>query len=168
MRKGGLAAAGVAAALLITAVPARAADPTFLTIGAGVFDIGKDETAGDFRLEYRLDKLLFIKPLIGVEATTDGAVYGYGGFNIDIYFGSRWVVSPGFAFGLFEEGDGKDLGNTVEFRSGAEFAYRFANRARLGVSVHHISNASLGDKNPGTETVFLNYSIPLGRVFTHD
>ena len=34
--------------------------------------------------------------------------------------------------------------------------------ARLGVSVYHMSNASIGDKNPGTEVVSLVFSWPLG------
>jgi hypothetical protein len=129
-------------------------------------DLDKDP-AGWFSLEYRSDlKLLIVKPLVGIAASTDGAVFGYAGFNIDLYFGRRWVLSPGFAVGAFEEGDGKDLGNTVEFRSGAELAYRFNNRARLGISLHHISNASLGDRNPGTEILLLNYSIPFGYAFS--
>ncbi|MEE9139295.1 MAG: acyloxyacyl hydrolase [Alphaproteobacteria bacterium] len=150
-----------------TAREASADDPSFLTMGAGIFDVFDDDTAGYFRLEYRSDARLlsFIKPLVGISISTDGAVYGYGGFNIDLYFGRRWVFSPGFAVGAFEEGDGKDLGNTVEFRSGAEIAYRFANRARLGLAFHHISNASLSDRNPGANVLVLTYSLPFGYVF---
>ncbi|MBT5810587.1 MAG: acyloxyacyl hydrolase, partial [Rhodospirillaceae bacterium] len=61
--------------------------------------------------------------------------------------------------------DGKDLGNTVEFRSGVELAYRLDDRARLGVAFHHISNASLSDNNPGTETLTLTFSLPLDNLF---
>ena len=52
----------------------------------------------------------------------------------------------------------------MEFRSSLELAYRFDNRARLGLSFYHLSNASLDDNNPGTEVFSLNYSIPLGRT----
>jgi hypothetical protein len=155
-------------AALALAAPERAAadDPSFLTTGIGVFDIDDDETAGLFEIEYRTDlRLWFIKPLVGAFVTTDGSFYGYGGFNIDLYFGRRWVFSPGFAVGGYAEGDGKDLGHTIEFRSGAELAYRFSNRARLGVGFHHISNASLDDRNPGTEILAITYSIPFGYVF---
>ena len=92
--------------------------------------------------------------------TTDSAVYGYAGIGMDIFFGRRVVLTPNFAVGAYHDGDGKDLGHAVEFRSGLELAYRFDNRSRLGIAVHHISNASLGDSNPGTESVVLTYAIP--------
>jgi len=43
-----------------------------------------------------------------------------------------------------------------------EFAFRFDDRSRLGLSISHYSNAGLGDSNPGTESLMANYSIPLG------
>ncbi len=30
---------------------------------------------------------------------------------------------------------------------------------------HHISNASIGDRNPGTETLVLSYSVPIRNLF---
>lgn len=160
-------AAAISAALALAAPTGAAADdPSFLTTGIGVFDINDDETAGYFGVEYRSDlKLLFVKPLVGAFVTSDASFYGYGGFNIDLYFGRRWVFSPGFAVGGYAEGDGKDLGSTIEFRSGGEIAYRLGNRARIGVGFHHISNASIDDRNPGTEILTFTYSMPLGYVF---
>ena len=58
------------------------------------------------------------------------------------------------------------LGVTVaEFRTGIELAKRFRTGHRLGVSLAHLSNGSLSDKNPGTETLGLIYSIPLDFLF---
>jgi len=79
----------------------------------------------------------------------------------DIYFGS-WVLTPSAAVGLWQKGDGKNLGSWVEFKTGAELAYRFADRSRLGVSFHHISNAGLTERNPGEESFELVWSIPFG------
>ncbi len=153
-------------ALLAAAAPARADDPAFLSFAAGAFDIGKDDTAAEFRVEYRHDRRFWIfKPLAGLMATSDGGVYGYAGVGIDMFFGRRWVVTPSFAPGAYEEGSGKDLGHTIEFRSQLEVAYRFDNRARLGLSISHMSNASIGDKNPGEESLMLNYSLPFGALF---
>jgi hypothetical protein len=84
---------------------------------------------------------------------------------MDIYFGNRWVLTPNTAVGAYTEGDGQDLGHVIEFRSGFELAYRFDDRSRLGVAVHHLSNASIGDDNPGTETALIYYSIPLNSLF---
>ena len=57
------------------------------------------------------------------------------------------------------------MGHTVEFRSQLEFAYRFDNRSRLGFAISHYSNASLGDANPGTESLTLYYSVPFDKIF---
>jgi hypothetical protein len=141
-------------------------DPAFITFHAGGYDVNDDETAGQFNLEYRSNwDDWYVKPFGGFMATTDAAYYGYGGFLLDIYFGDRVVFTPNVAVGLYADGDGKDLGSTIEFRSGVELAYRFDNRARLGVGFHHISNAHLSDDNPGTETLTLIFSLPLSDLF---
>lgn len=158
-----LAFAAVMVSALAAAVPARAEDPAFITVGAGAAGVIADrDKAGIFHFEYRSDLELWkIRPFVGVAATTDSSVYGYFGLGLDIFLGKRWVLTPNTAVGLYEEGDGQDLGHVVEFRSGLELAYRFDNRARLGLALHHLSNASIGDENPGTETLILTYSLPL-------
>jgi lipid A 3-O-deacylase len=143
-------------------------DPPRLALGAGAFDITpssshKDSrTAAEFRGEYRFgDVWWFIAPFVGVAATSDGAFYGYGGFGFDINFGPNVVLTPNAAVGYFGRGSGTDLGSAVEFRTGAELAWRFPDRSRLGVAVNHTSNAGIGKKNPGEQSVVLMYSIPL-------
>ncbi len=146
---------------------ARADDPDFLSFGGGYFDWNRQKSpAAEFRIEYRSDKKFWIfKPLGGLMATSDGAVYPYAGVGIDVFFGRRVVVTPSFAPGYYHKGSGLDLGHELEFRSQIEFAYRFDDRSRLGVAVSHMSNASIGDTNPGTESAILYYSMPLSRIF---
>ena len=153
-------------ACIAAAAPAAAEDdPAFRTIAAGAFDVGKDVTAFEGRLEYRHDgKLWIFKPFGGVMATGDGGAYGYAGVLIDAFWGERIVTTLSFAPGAYARGDGKDLGHTVEFRSQFEIAWRFDDRSRLGLSFGHMSNASIGDKNPGAESLMLNYSFPFSRV----
>ena len=155
----------VFAASLGAAAPARADgdDPSFLTFGLGYYDINKqDQSAADFRLEYRHGtKLWIFKPWVGVEATSDGAVYGAAGILIDVYFGNRVVLTPSFGAGFYADGNGKELGHAVQFRSQIELAYRFDNRSRLGLAFSHISNASIGDSNPGAEVLNVYYALPL-------
>lgn len=163
------AAAALAASLAAgpwAAAPARADDPAFLTLAAGWFDMNRrKEEAAEFRLEYRSDyKLWVFKPFGGIMATSDGASYYYAGILMDIYLGRRFVVTPSFAPGAYVKGGGYDLGHVVEFRSQLEVAYRFDDRSRLGVSFSHMSNASIGDSNPGTESLMLNYSIPFDKI----
>jgi lipid A 3-O-deacylase len=142
--------------------PAQADDPDFLAIGGGWYDFNDDKDAVDLRVEYRSDEKLLglVKPWVGVEATTDAAAYVVVGILVDLFFGRRWVLTPSFGAGLYGDGNGKDLGHSIEFRSQLEFGYRFDDRSRLSLAVSHISNASLGDSNPGTEILSVYYLIP--------
>ena len=159
----------VFAAGLSAAAPARADsdDPSFLVFGAGYYDINKqDNTAADFRLEYRHgEKFWIFKPWVGIEGTSDGGFYGAVGVLIDVYFGKRVVLTPSFGGGFYANGDGKDLGHAVEFRSQIEISYRFDDRARLGLAFSHISNASIGEDNPGVEILNVYYALPLDGLF---
>ncbi len=141
-------------------------DPSFIAFHGGGYDVNDNETAGQLNIEYRSGwHDWYVKPFGGVMATTDAAIYGYAGIMLDIFFGKRIVFTPNFAVGLYSDGDGKDLGSAIEFRSGVELAYRFDNRTRLGVAFHHISNASISDNNPGTESLTLVLSLPLNNLF---
>lgn len=158
----------VAAIALCAAAPqAKAEEPGFLTFGAGAFDFHRSETrAAQFELQYRPElKLWVFNPMIGVSGTTDGAFYGYAGLSLDIFFGNRFVLRPSVAAGAYHEGNGKDLGGVLEFRSAAELAYRFDDRSRLGIEIAHRSNASIYDKNPGEETLMLFYHLPVSKLF---
>ncbi len=162
--KAALARCLVAIAIIATgtATPAVAEDPPFFALGAGFYDINDNEEAAEFRAEYRAaGKLWIFKPFGGLMTTTDAAVYGYGGFLVDVYFGNRVVLTPSLAAGAYSDGNGKDLGHTIEFRSALELSYRFDDRSRLGLMFYHLSNASLDDNNPGTEILSLTYAIPL-------
>jgi hypothetical protein len=165
LRTGAALVAALLAGGVVVAAPARADDPSFLTLGAGAFDfLESDSRAAQVELQYRSDlKLWVFQPMVGVSATADSTAYVYAGISLDLFFGSRLVVRPSFAPGLYRQGDGKDLGHTVEFRSSLEVAYRFDDRSRLGLELYHRSNAGLGDRNPGEESLMLTYSIPLSK-----
>ena len=159
-----VAQAGAAGPQLAAAsrAPAKTGDPSFLTVGGGWYDFNDNEQAAEFRIEWRSQKMFWVfKPFVGAMATSDAAIYGYGGFLTDFYFGRRIVVSPSLAVGLYEDGDGKDLGSVIEFRSGLEVGWRFDDRSRLSAMIYHISNAGIDDNNPGTEVFSIGYSFPL-------
>ena len=65
------------------------------------------------------------------------------------------VLEPGY----YEDGTGK-LGNSLQFRTSLEISYELKNKNRIGLSISHISNANLGDKNPGSEIISISYHIP--------
>ncbi len=145
---------------------ATAEEPDFLAVSLGAFDMNDDQTSAEARIEYRSDwRPLLVAPMVGLMTNSDGGVYGYGGLYLDVFFGRRLVITPNFAMGGYAQGGSKDLGSILEFRSGVEIAYRFDNRARLGVAFQHISNAGIDDNNPGTESLVLTYAIPLSGLF---
>jgi len=160
------------ALLLLTFFPALALADDFATsqddyvaVYSGLFDITQsDNSAVQFGAEYRFADIYHgLRPAIGGNVTTDGALYGYGGFFWDVPLTERIIFTPNFVAGAYSDGDGKDLHHAIEFRSGLELSYQFEQGSRLGVGFNHISNASLGDHNPGAETLLLVYQLPLGR-----
>jgi hypothetical protein len=159
-----LALAGLVVLFCAAMTPqAKAQDPSFLTFGAGAFDfMDDDHRAAQFELQYRSGlKLWIFQPMVGVNASTDGSAYAYAGLSVDIFFGNRLVLRPSFAPGLYHDGDGKDLGSALEFRSALELAYRFDDRSRLGLEISHRSNAGIDEDNPGEESLMLFYHLPL-------
>lgn len=140
-------------------------DEALLSLGLGYYDIMDDADAADFRLEYRSGDKIFwkIKPWVGLEANSDGSVWGGGGILADIPVGDTFYVAPSFGAGLYGQGGSdKDLGSAIEFRSQLEGGMKLDSGSRIGVAFGHISNASIGDKNPGTEILSAYIHIPVG------
>ncbi len=150
--------------------------------GLGIYDIKFDGSeknqSTDFRYEYRSDKSLldigpeednffFLKPFFGVEFTNDSASYFLTGIYFEDNLGelfegnkSKFFFTPSFGVGIYDDGSGKKLGNDLQFRTSFEISYELKNQNRIGVSFSHISNANLGDKNPGVEILSFSYHIP--------
>ena len=150
--------------------------------GIGIYDIkfdGSDtEEAIDFRYERRFDNSLLeigpdsydffnVKPFAGIEATSDSASYFLAGIYVEDNIGtlftdnpSNLIFTPSFGAGYYDDGDGKKLGNNIEFRTTFELSYQLENKNRIGISLGHISNANIGDKNPGVEILSLSFQKP--------
>ena len=71
--------------------------------------------------------------------------------------GEHWGISIGFGVGLWDSGDGLDLGGPVEFRSSIELFTELTERSRLGLTFYHLSNAGLYEDNPGSNSLVLLY-----------
>ena len=97
-----------------------------------------------------------ISPITGVMITADNASYVYTGIQAQYQIGAL-NITPSFTPGLYHEGDGKDLGHMLEFKSEVQLSIDFSQSSKLGFSYNHISNASLGDKNPGANSYMLNF-----------
>ena len=128
----------------------------------GTFDFsddGKKSTLfGIQHINTGKDKESFLgtlQPVTGLMLTADNAAYIYTGFQI--YNDGTLKFTPSFTPGLYSKGDGKDLGHVVEFKTEIQISYEFSSNSELAVSYNHISNASLGNKNPGANSYMFNY-----------
>ena len=95
-------------------------------------------------------------PITGALLTADNAGYIYTGVQAQYKFGALNVI-PSFTPGLYHEGNGKDLGHMLEFKSEVQLSLDLSKTSELGLSYNHISNASLGDKNPGANSFMFNF-----------
>ena len=98
-----------------------------------------------------------VSPITGGFITDNSAAYIYTGVEWNVDMGSGLMFTPSFAPGLYHEGNGKDLGHILEFKSEVQLSYISSDSTRLGVSYNHVSNASLGDKNPGANSYMFNF-----------
>ena len=135
----------------------------YLSLSVGYFDVMDDDGALDLRAEYRPDTtyLNYFKPWIGVEATSDLSVWAGGGVLVDYEFSPSWYLTPSVGAGLYTKGSSDlDLDYPIQFRSQLEMSYAYDNGHRIGAALSHMSNASLGDSNPGAESLNVYWHIP--------
>jgi len=98
-----------------------------------------------------------LSPITGAIITADNAAYFYTGVQAEYTVGIL-NLTPSFAPGYYNQGDGKDLGHSLEFKSEVQVSLDLpTNNSQLGFSYNHISNASLGDKNPGANSYSFNF-----------
>ena len=106
---------------------------------------------------YRDTFLGNVSPITGGFITENSAAYIYTGIEWNVEMSEKILFTPSFAPGLYHEGDGKDLGHILEFKSELQISYATSDSASFGVSYNHVSNASLGDKNPGANSYMFNF-----------
>ena len=150
------------------------ARPDWISFAGGIYDIMRPRhRTAEFEIEYKFHvrrwgspfpSLEFL-PLVGLMATVERGGYAYAGLNFDFVFFNHLQFAPGFAAGYYWPGRGKNLGYPLEFRSGVELGWQFADFQRLGIHFYHLSNASIGRKNPGEESLVFYYDIPITKGF---
>jgi len=145
---------------------------TDLTILLGEFNFGHGDPSALYGLEVRSQvggrygfhgAAVTWRPTVGAFGTSKSALMGYGGMRLQLAWTNGWEVTPGFDIGLYSAGDDIDLGYALEFRSSLEIVRRIGSRNSLGLSFNHISNGSLSDVNPGSNSLTLVFSHRLGR-----
>ena len=134
-----------------------------LNFYTGMFDFSDDgQKAALFGVQHQNENLIResflgkISPVTGFMLTENNAIYGYTGIQAYYDLG-KLNFTPSFTPGLYKQGDGKDLGHTIEFKTELQFSLDVFSDSELGFSYNHISNASLGDKNPGANSYMFNF-----------
>ena len=131
------------------------------SIFGGSYDYDDDNTSTLYGLNYHLSDNKFsffnvidLNPIIGGFVTAKSATMFYSGFETNIGQDSIFLNLSSSA-GIYSNGDGKDLGNALQFKSEVNLFYRLGKSSSVGLGSHHISNAGLSSVNPGTNNFYL-------------
>ena len=140
-------------------------DNMILNFYTGLFDFSDDkQKAVAFGMQhqnielYRKSFLGKLSPITGFfHLPTSGTTYIYSGVQADYELGAL-TITPSFAPGIYDStNSGKDLGHFLEFKSEVQMSLDLGDSSRFGMSYNHISNASLGNKNPGANSYMFNF-----------
>ena len=136
---------------------------TELNFFTGMFDFSDTKQAsGTIGLQHQNEDLFRnsflgkLSPITGGFLTEKSAFYFYTGAQVEYDLGFI-TITPSFAPGYYNSGDGKDLGSALEFKSEIQMSLNLNDSSQFGMSYNHISNASLGDKNPGANSYMINF-----------
>ena len=134
-----------------------------LNFFTGMFDFSDHkQKAGIIGIQHQNDDLFResflgrLSPITGGFLTENNAYYLYTGAQAEYDLGI-FTITPSFAPGYYSSGDGKDLGHSLEFKSEVQMSLNLSDSTQFGMSYNHISNASLGDKNPGANSYMINF-----------
>ena len=134
-----------------------------LNFYTGMFDFSDDgKKASLFGIQHQNENLTrntflgVLSPISGALITADNAAYFYTGVQAHYKIGNL-NLTPSFTPGYYNEGDGKDLGHALEFKSEIQLSLELPKESQFGFSYNHLSNASIGEKNPGANSYMFNF-----------
>ena len=134
-----------------------------LTMSSGILDYSDDQKRSGFVdatfvFANESNNRFFGKfaPITGAMITQDDATMLYAGVKGNFTLGN-FFISPSFSPGYYDMGNGKDLGSFLEFKSQINFGWQLRDKSNLGLSYSHISNADLGNKNPGANNLAFTF-----------
>ncbi len=136
-----------------------------LAIGAGVIDLERNtqSTAVSLMIESRpLEPFCKVRPVLLAISSNDNSYYGGFGLLKELPLSGRWHLGLGIAAGGYKQGKrNRDLGYDLEFHSRIALNYKLNSQNLIRAELGHLSNAFLGDINPGTELITLNWVVAL-------
>ena len=148
----------------INADELKPSDGHQLNFFSGVWDINNDfdKSSELFGIQHSNDNLFRdtflgkLSPITGFMMTADSDTYFYTGVQAEYKIG-KLNLTPSFSPGLYSVSGGKDLGHPLEFKSELQISVDFFG-SKLGYSQSHLSNADIGDKNPGADSYMFNFT----------
>ena len=136
---------------------------TFYTGTFDTIDKEGDDKADMYGFEHN-NPMLFrdtfvgrFSPITGGFFTEKNSIYLYTGVQALYEMGPINIV-PSFAPGYYDEGDGKDLGMALEFKSEIKLSIDIFEDSTIGYSYSHVSNNDWGDINPGVNNQTISFS----------
>ena len=138
-------------------------DVSFYTGTFDVIDKEGDDQTTLFGVEHKNPDLFRntflgkIMPVTGGMITGKGAAYIYTGVEAEYDLGPVRIL-PSFTPGYYEKGNGKNLGDVLEFKSQIKVGFDVFKNSQIGYSYSHISNNDWGDVNPGSDNQSLTFS----------
>ena len=157
----------VLVSLILLSTPAVSEEGnTNISVYTGTFDVidkeGDDQTSliGFEHKNPNLFRDTFLgkfKPITGGFITGDSSIYLYTGIEGQYGIGPLKIL-PSFTPGYYEKGNGKDLGDVIEFKSEIKVGLELFENSKIGYSYSHISNNDWGSKNPGTDNQQIIFS----------
>lgn len=85
------------------------------------------------------------------------------GIGLEVPVGESFSFTPSIGAGLQPSTDAAEPGLTMEFRSGAEFSYQFANDWKVGAAYFHVAEGGFGGSQPGSNVLSFSFTVPIGR-----
>ena len=136
---------------------------TEINLFSGVFDFSDHNQKGNILgIQHQNDDLFRnsflgrLSPITGGWITNNGSSYIYTGAQAEYDLGFV-TITPSFAPGYYRAGGAKDLGLPLEFKTEVQMSLNLTESTEFGMSYNHISNAQLGDKNPGANSYMINF-----------
>jgi lipid A 3-O-deacylase len=143
-------------------------DPPQLNLNVGAVGVLDTEQVLGWGIEYRpAFRFYHVGPWFQLAQGAEYETYASLGVLIHLHLGRNWILTPSFGGGYYNSQEGLDLGFDAQFRSGLELSRRFAGGHELGIGFAHLSNGSLSEENPGTESLMLTYTLPLHFLSRH-
>jgi len=135
-----------------------------LSAGGGGVHIPGGDHRSIYYMEFHFDlEMGGFQPMAGLLAAADGDQYYYAGFRKEFPLSERLRFIPSLCAGYFREGDRRDdLGGPLEFHTMLRLEYRPGQAFGMGLALGHISNAHIYNYNPGSNSISLHLSLPLG------